>query len=127
MRILVFLWAVSPLIITSLIVFFGSQAQGGLALLMLMVLNKLPLEDAVSSIEHKLDHLAKATLSAVDDVQNYTRLHKTNWDHDYPMRVDEEMRKYGKQRSETLIFGKLFTSFGTIIIFLAWVFMLVKS
>jgi hypothetical protein len=121
MRYLVFLWASTPIVISGLYVFVGTQAEGGLALLALIAINKIPSQDAVSSIEHKVDHIAKVIVTNSDMFENYTRLHETNWDHDFPLRVDADMQKYGKLRMDSTSVASLVTQVGTVALTCIWV------
>lgn len=118
MKILVLAWALMPLLLTGGVIITGSTTEGALALLLLMILNKTTIEDAISSIEHKIDSVSKAVLSNADEITNYNLLHKTNWDHDYPINVDKEMQKYGKIRMNQLSTAKLVISIGIFCLFL---------
>ena len=61
-----------------------------------MVINRLPFTDMLSSIEHNVDYLAKFFVSNTANDQNYTRPDETNWDHQYPLKVDAEAQKIEK-------------------------------
>ena len=92
-----------------------------MALLALIAINKIPSQDAVSSIEHKVDHIAKVIVTNSDMFENYTRLHETNWDHHFPLRVDADMQKYGKLRMDSTSVASLITQVGTVALTCIWV------
>lgn len=122
-----FIWHLAPLLITSVIVLIAPWETGGLALMVLIFFNRQPVSDQISSIEHKIDYIAAVSISDSKILENYKRLHKTNWEHDFPLQVDREMQKYGSRRMAQITSSSIISSVCSVALTVFWLIKVVYA
>jgi hypothetical protein len=121
MHLLIIVYRLLPAALTGMFIFQFDIKFSGLALLILFLINKIPNHgEDLGRMEHKIDSLAKETLSLNDLVTNYGKLHRSAWDQEYPMRPDDELVALGKKRLYWIFISDCIAWVLWIVYLLAW-------
>ena len=125
-KLFMFMAALAPALIVGIILFKFTLPIGGLSLLVLTLINRLPASDEdFSRIEHKLDSIAKVALENHPIFENYRLLHRTAWEHEVPMDLDIESAELGKERADIISNARIASMGLEKIYYLYWIFMII--
>lgn len=125
MFILLLLSRFIPFFISAYIIFNTEAVFGGITLLILYVIKNVQNHgEELGRIEHKLDTIAFASISDETLTDNYSLLHSSAWDHEYPMKIDAELAGLAKKRNDYLTAIQLVLGFTWYVLLALWVYKL---
>lgn len=108
------------LVITSY--FFIQPEIFPVLLLLLKIYDSRVESEDLSRIEHKLDCLYVSASTTLENQDAYGKIHKTAWDHEPPMELDQQTVALGKKRGDIIAGVSLFNGAVFYLFSAIWVY-----
>ena len=92
-----------PSIFTTIAVFSVDTDLVPVILLVFLIYSQCVSDEDIGRIEHKIDYIFKGLINNPEMKKNYEKLHRSAWDHDYPMSLEDSVVDDGRLRQRASV------------------------
>lgn len=122
MKLSVFVLFLYPAIFTIIAAFNVGPDFVPLLLLIFLIYTKSVSDEDLGRIEHKIDSVFEILPKESKAEKNYDNLHKSAWDHDYPMLIEEDMLSDSKARQNIILIVGIINKLTFFLLSIYWIF-----
>ena len=122
MKSFIFVLFLYPSLFTTVAVFFVDPNFSPIILLIFLVYTKCVSGEDIGRIEHKVDSVFKILIKDPEVEKDYDNIHKSAWDHDYPISIDENAVADSKLRHNLLLAVDVINKLIFFVLSAYWIF-----
>ena len=122
MKLFVFIMFLYPAMFTAIAVFYVDSDLSPLILLIFLLYTKSVSDEDLGRIEHKIDSVFKILPKERTLEKNYDNLHKSAWDHDYPISIEENIVSDSKLRQNIIVAVGVINKITFFLLSIYWIF-----